>query len=543
MRKMFTLLVTSAFTASVLLTSCSSNNGDGGNNGTSTTGNEGTASELKTGITLKLTRPGFNDVHPASKDLWMWKKYEEMSGVKVNWEEIPGASVTERKNIIMASSDLPDAFYQLGFSQGEIAKYGQQGIFVPLDDLIDKYAPNIKQLFEEHPEIKQAVTAPDGKVYSLPYVDTSKAFASLRIYINKNWLNKVGLEQPQTIDEFYTALKAFKEQDANGNGKADETGWYMPAGSLSWTLERQLLGSFGMGNGGLKAAESWIYLDDQGEVQTVFNDPKYKEVWLYLKKLYTEGLLHPQTFTGVEYAQWVADGAKDLVGAYSWVGPNYLGDKVQDNFVGINALEGPNGDRIMNWLDNPARGISSFEITKANKYPAETIRWIDYFYGEEGSKFGTLGLEGETFNMVDGKPQYIDAIKNYEGGMQLGAFQYVDNVYGGYYPYVEPSEELRMGVKGTTVAEEINTDISELDKFAPAEIWPNFAPTEEESMEIDPIMTDIGKYIDEMRVKFITGKADIEAEWDNYVKTLDKMGAKRYLDIKRAQYDRFKGGK
>ncbi|MFI2856603.1 extracellular solute-binding protein [Paenibacillus sp. JSM ZJ436] len=531
MRKPKTFMMAVTLVVSVFLSGCSESKPKD---------ESGSKDASADGISFQFARMGYNDVRPASKDLWMWKKYEEMTGVHIDWEEIPGASLGERKNIIMASNDLPDAFYQIGFSHGEISKYGKQGLFLPLDELIEEHAPNLSNLFKTDPSIKQALTMPDGRIYSLPYVDESIPYSSLRLYINEKWLDQLGLSVPKTTEELYTTLKAFKEQDANGNGDPnDEHGWYMPAGSVGWTLERQLYGSFGMGNGGLKASENWIYKDSDGQLKLIFNDEKFRDVWKYLNRLYAEELLHPETFTGVEYAQWVADGAKDLVGGFSWVVPDYIGDKVRDHYSGINALEGPGGDKVMNWLDHPVRGMSSFIITNVNKHPEETIKWVDYFYGEEGSTFGTLGLEGETYTMVDGKPQYIDEIRNYEGGMQLGAFQYVDNVYGGFYPYLEPPVELRTAVKGTTVDQEINADLAELEKFKPEEIWPNFAPTDAETSEIDPIMTDINSYIEEMRVKFITGTLSLDADWDNYVKTLDQMGAQRYLEIKRAQYERY----
>lgn len=524
MRKGISLLIALTMLLSLALTACS-----GGNESVQTP----SGTDPQDGkLTLNMVKRGFTDVHPPAEELWMWKKYEEMSGIRVNFEEIPAASMTERKNVIMGSNDLPDAFYRMSFNADEMIKYGEQGLFVPLEDLIDQHAPNVKKLFSAHPDIKKALTMPDGHIYSLPYVDFSKAFASLRLYINKEWLDASGLAVPKTTEELRNALKAFRQQ----NG---QMGWVMPSGTFTM-LEQQLLGSFGMGNGGLKAAGQQIYKDKDGELKTIFNDPKYKEVWMYLHELWKDGSLPQQNFSGYEYSAWVADASKNAVGAFSWADSNYIGEDNKPRFVGINFLEGPNGDKVVNWMDPPTRGTSAFIITKNNQHPAETIKWVDYFYGEEGSLFGTFGIEGETYKMIDGKPDYIDDIKHYKGGIQLGAFQYVDNVYGAYYPYVEPKDEWRTAAKGKTVSEDIQADAAELETYAPEELWPDFVPTPEESKEISAIMTDIQKYIDEMRVKFITGKASFDADWDTYLKTLDKMGAQKYLDMKRQQYERYK---
>jgi len=518
--------------------------GCSGGGGGQTAGNRGEEGRTDGPVTLKFTRISYNDVRPPSKDLWMWKKYEEKTGIRIEWEEIPGASVSERKNVILGSNNLPDAFYQLGFSNDELIRYGEQGIFVPLEDLIEQHAPNLKKLFQDYPEVKKTLTMPDGHIYSLPYIDSALPYRSIRLYINQTWLDRLGLELPKTTGELREVLLAFKEKDANGNGDPnDEMGWIMPSGTINSMFERQLFGSFGMGNGGLKAAENWIYKDQDGEMKLIFNDPKYKDVLHYLRQLYEDGTLPLLNYSEYEYAKWVSDAANDKVGAFSWGDPAYIGTAGPKNFVGINVLAGPGGDQVVSWMDPMTRGTSSFTITKANPHPEETIKWVDYFYGEEGSMFGFFGIEGETYNMVDGKPAYIDEIQNYEGGQQLGAFQYVDNVYGGYYPYVEPPADLRSAAKGKTVDEDFKTNSAELEKFLPEEIWPSFVPTPEESKEQSAILTDINKYITEMRVKFITGKANLETDWDNYVGTLDRMGAQKYLEIKKSQYERYQSVK
>jgi len=492
-------------------------------------------------ISLKIVKLSYPDVGPAAKEKWMWQEYEKKTNVHVEWTEIPAGQQAEKKNVLMNSGDYPDVFYgPIGFSTDELVKYGDQGIFVPLEDLINKYAPNLSNLFQERPEIKKALTMPDGHIYSLPYVDNSHMNASLRYYMNKKFLDNVGMQAPTTTDELITVLKAFRDKDANGNGKADDE--YPIAMSWQFGLfEQEMYGSFGMGNGGLQGANSLIYKDKDGQIKTIFNDEKLKQTWKYFKTLWDEKLFHPETLTTLDYGKWVSLGNNDQVGMFSFVAPGVFSPAKIDDYIAIDALKGPNGDQIANWIDFPVRGYSSFIITKNNKEPERTIQWADYFYSEEGSMFGFFGKEGETYNMVDGKPKYVDKILNNNKGAQIGAFQYVDNNYGGGYPYLEPSEEYR-AVQGHDSVEDYFKSTSErLDPYLPEEIWPQFNPTAEESAESIAILTDIGKFFNESRVKFITGEWNLDgADWDKYVKTLDKMGAKRYLEIKRAQYDRYK---
>ena len=500
--------------------------------------------ETKDGkLSLHFMKRGFGSIHPPADELWMWKKMEEMTGVHIEWEEVPDESRGEKKNVIMSSKKLTDAFYgAFGFSADEVAKYGQEGLFIPLEDLIAEHAPNLTALFEKYPSIKQAVTMPDGHIYSLPYVDFSGPERSTRYNINKAWLANIGIDDAAsitTLDQFTDVLRKFKSEDANGNGDAsDEVPISLKPGGIK-SFEVQMLGSFGMGMGGVKAADMKLYLDQNGELQLIITDDNLKSLWSYFNMLWEEGLFHPQTFSDMEYEEWVTEGSRDKVGVFSHPVPDYLGSKVADNFVGLHAFEGPNGDRVLNWIDHPARGIAQFMITKDNRNPEETMKWVDFFYGEEGSVFGYFGIEGETYEMVDGSPLYNDEILNYEGGVQLGAFQFVDNVYGAYYPYLEPDPIWRAKARGLEFDEIYNANTEEIETLEPETILPQFLSTAEESAEISAILTDVDTYVEEMRAKFVTGKIDIETGWEVYVTSLKKMGIDRYLEIRRSQYERF----
>ncbi|TDQ42689.1 extracellular solute-binding protein [Aureibacillus halotolerans] len=491
-------------------------------------------------IVLELARPSMVEHRPPSEELWMFQELQKKTGVDINWEEINSSSLDERKNIMMASKDLPDAFYQIGFSNDELLKYGKQGLFIPLEDLIEEHAPNIQKLLDENPEIRKAITQSDGHIYSLPYIDNSYVFRSIRLYVNQKWLDNLGLEQPETVEEFVNVLRAFRDEDANGNGDPnDEQGWSMPSGTLSWSLMHQLLGSYGLGNGGSPAIGQYIYLDENNEVQPLLTDERYKEVFMLLQEMYKEGLVGKTSFSGLEYGQWVNQVAADQIGAFSWANPDYSGVKTEENYVGIHALEGPYGDQVMSWVDPVVRGTSSFTVTSKNPYPEESIKWVDFFYSEEGSKFAAFGEEGYTYTMVDGLPRYSDEILNHEEGAQIGAFQFVDNVYGGYWPYLEPPDTWRTAAMGNELAKSVNADPAEAEAYLPETIISTFTPTAEESDELDAINTDINTYMEEMRSKFITGELDVEAEWENYVNTLKQMGYEKLIEIRKDQYERY----
>lgn len=495
---------------------------------------EATSSESGAAQEISLLRPSWNNLRPASKDLWMWQEYEKMTGIKVNWEEL--SDIGEKKNVILTRSKLPDAFYQVDWSNGELLKYGQQGLFIPLEDLIKEHAPNLQKYLDENEEVRKGITNADGHIYATPYLDPyPEGNRTIRLYINKKWLDNLNMDVPKTTDELEQALNAFVTQDPNGNGVQDEQGWYMPSGSLGWTFEQMIMGSFGIGNGGRKALGNFIYVDDNDEIQLTITSDGYKELLKYENRLYESGAINKQAFSGVDYDKWTADAAKDMVGAWNWAAPDYIGESVKNDFVAINVLAGPDGD-MASLTDSQVAGASSLVITKDAKDPATILKWVDYFYGEEGSIFGYLGKEGVTYNMEDGKMVYIDEILNYKDGIGLGAFQYVDNVYGGYFPYTELSPEIRAAA-GRQEAP-VYTDLNE--QTLPSVMLPDLPATIQEANESSSIRADVGNYVGQMRVEFVTGTKDIDKEWDSYIAQLKKMGSDRYLEIKQEQYKRYK---
>ena len=457
-----------------------------------------------------------------------------MSGIKVNWEEL--TDIREKKNVILTRGDLPDAFYQVGWSNGELLKYGQQGLFLPLEDLIQEHAPNLQKFLDENEEVRKGLISADGHIYATPYLDPyPEGNRTIRLWMNKKWLDQLGLEVPKTTVELEEVLTAFITKDPNGNGQNDEQGWYMPSSYFSWTFEHMLMGSYGIGNGGRKALNNYIYVDDNDEIQLTITADEYKEILKYENRLYKSGAINKQAFSGVDYDKWTADAAKDTVGAWHWADPDYIGQSVNDDFTAVNVLAGPDGDMV-SLTDSPVAGSSALVVTKNAKDPGAILKWVDYFYSEEGRIFGYLGKEGVTYNIEDGKMVYIDEILNYKDGPQLGAFQYVDNVYGGYFPYMELSTEVRAAAAKKVAP--VYEDLTE--QTLPSVMLPDLPATIEEANESSSIMADIGNYIGQMRVEFVTGTKDIDQEWDNYIAQLSKMGSEQYLKIKQTQYKRYK---
>lgn len=151
------------------------------------------------------------------------------ANIEFDIQSVLGADLGEKKGLVLASGDYPDIFFKSGFSSAEMTKYGSQGVLIPLQDLIRQYAPNLTKLLDER-DAWQYLQDQDGNVWSLPEVDRQDPGITV-LWIDKKWMDELGLKEPTSLDELYTVLKAFKDNDVNGNGdKNDEIPFTANAG-------------------------------------------------------------------------------------------------------------------------------------------------------------------------------------------------------------------------------------------------------------------------------------------------------------------------
>src|SRR5699024_4172785 len=144
------------------------------------------------------------------------KEYTELSNITINWDEAANESMEEKRNLALGSDQLPDAFFGSDLPTSDIFKYAKQGTFIALDDLIDEHAPNLKSILDAYPDIRSAITYPDEHIYSLPYIRdpefiSPQAFPLM--YYHTDILDAVGMEAPETTEEFHEFLKAAKDEN------------------------------------------------------------------------------------------------------------------------------------------------------------------------------------------------------------------------------------------------------------------------------------------------------------------------------------------
>lgn len=464
-------------------------------------------------------------------------EYEKMTNIDITWNQVPADGLEEKRNLALASGDLPDAFYAANIPVSDIQKYGSQGTFIPLNDLIEEYAPNIAKVLNENPEIKKGLTFPDGNIYSIPTV-YSPDFPSLLIgakgWINGEWLDKLGMDNPETTEEFYEYLKAVKETDLNGNGENDE----IPLSSVAQMsrIIHWISGAFGVQNKG----QLHTLIDEDletGDLRFFPTSDSYKSMLEYLNKLYDEGLIE-QNIYSLEVDQHLANAAADRYGSVQFYNPIELyGEDVGNQFIPGNALEGPDGTRMYTGITSPLRSLGNFVITKVNENPEATLRWIDYFWSDEGAKMFFMGIEGVTYEETAEGPKLLEEITNNPDGLTLtqALAEYIINP-GGNHPVMVTDDYFTGSENAPTDKEAVEV----IEPYLIDEVWPSFTYTPEENEQIIILQTDLSKYVAEMQAAFITGEKDF-SEWDSYVEQIEKMKLDDYMEIQKKAYDRYKG--
>ena len=292
--KLFSLLLALAMTVS--LAAC----GGGGESSTasggeSSTGSSGSAEADAPTFTVATVR--WTDAWPTDYlESGVMKEIEEQTGVNIDWQVYYNGDWAEQKSLLLASGDLPDAFWgSLCLSDTDVNQ--NKSNLVELTDLIAENMPNLNRVFETDASMKAIITDRNGEIYSLPKKLPLRPQVNDIMYINQTWLDALGLEMPDTYEDLETVLEAFVTQDPNGNGEADEYG-YSASQGLGGDL-RHLMAPFGTmvcrDNG--TAGTNFMALDDSGEPIFMPIQENYKEAVKWVNGLYTKGLLDPEAFT------------------------------------------------------------------------------------------------------------------------------------------------------------------------------------------------------------------------------------------------------
>lgn len=454
-------------------------------------------------------------------EMKQFKEVAEKTGVTVKFDQIAdaGGAWEEKKNLTLASGDLPDMFFGGGISDTDIDKYGSNGMFLPLDDLIEKYAPNLKKILDENPNIKKQITAADGHIYSLFLrAGEKQGEISPNLFINKKWLDNLGLDVPKTTDDFYNVMKNFKEKDPNNNGKNDEIPFSFVSDNFN-RGENSIFGAFGV----IDYPNNMMIKDNK--VVYVPKEDGYKEGIKWLSKLYKDGLIDNEIFTHTPSQYQSKSNSGDTVyGAFiGYFADEVVGNgKAKDEYIALEPLKGPNGDQL--WSRNGYDVIDGgkFTITSKNPNPEATIRWVDELYDPEMSLRLTKGELGISYEKKDDK--YVVISKPGE------TFSATDNapIFYTVGYFTDELYDKTLFPENVEIKREI---YNKYDKLADTNPLPSLKFKSEELDEMATITTDLSNYVKEMKAKWVTGQRDVDKDWNEYITTLNNMRADKLIKI------------
>jgi len=478
-----------------------------------------------------------NNVQPDWNDMYVWKKYEEMTNIHINWIQVTSVERTEKVQTAIAGGDMPDVFLRCSITPTDQLLYGEQGLFVDLteNDRIQTYAPNYWNYLQTYTDTRMSVQYPSGAIYAFPQVnDGPELRVARKIFFNKNWLNNLGLEVPTTTEELYHVLKEFKEKDANGNGDLNDE---IPMCTTDFAgFQDSLLGAFGLGNrGNQNQLVDWDTENNEPRLLALSDD--YKNMLQYMKTLYTEGLIDQELFT-MDSANFLTKAEDDRIGAFAFTNLSVVPISTTDDWVGVEeALEGPNGDKLWAPIRPRFASTGAAVITSNNKYIEETLQWLDYFWSDEGNLFYHYGEEDVTFvAKEDGSYDWTPEILS----KMTGSVTF-DEVVSEVTPYVggnNPMVEVWPYFGGGETQPLPAATARKLFEYGPDVYWPSFTFTGEENDILIPIQTDIQKYIQSSRAEFIMGTRAFDT-WDSYISNIEKMGLNKLLEIYGAAIERF----
>lgn len=489
---------------------------------------------------------------------------EEKTGVNLEFFFFPaGAEAQQKLSMMTASGEkLPD-IVALGLSDAARYSYGSSGYFIPLNAYMEKDAYFWNESMDKWatPQQKENVMkyafSFDGNIYGYPqfYCDPADA-VSLYMSINKKWLDNLGLEVPTTTDDLYTVLKAFKEQDANGNGDPNDeiplighTGW---AGNVITFL--------------LNAFTYYAYdshfgyqLNVQdGKLSAPFITEEFREGLRYCRKLVAEGLLSELSFSQTDAemrAMMQAPEDQDsIVGTLVGHPSPVFGTNVPRvlDYVGIPSLTGPEG---ANWAPFGWQGANySIYITADCEHPDVAFRLIDAIADTELSLSMRFGQKDVNWRYCEGESRYKGIGEEYKATYEQNFNPDLPVPWTTENSVIWHANTLNMLpplLMGGNLATPFPNEYHEyklgrlcFDVFPyrynlhPEEMPIRILFNEEETDRISDIQTNIQSYVDASITRFALGQLDLEKDWAAYLKELDAMGLAQYLEMSQTAYDR-----
>ncbi|MDR1061846.1 MAG: extracellular solute-binding protein [Clostridiales bacterium] len=492
-------------------------------------------------ITLTYFMPLNPKVTKTCKDyseVLYYQELEKRTGIKIRFIHPAMGSESEQLNLAISSGDLPDLCWQgwTGYPGG-YTKALKDGIATDLREPIEQWAPNLMKTYEQWPVVRVDTSTDNGEIVIFPiiYVDMEQISQS-GFFMRYDWLEKLGLEPPETMDDWHAVLTAFKTQDPNGNGLADEIPFSPVGGNNSDTQIVKFASAWRLDGDFLRWGDHAVYSP---------LEPDFKIFVETMREWYAEGLIDPQYLAN---DQKMVD---DLMGT-SVAGSAFERNSKTSALMTIFKTTDPDGvvqgvrfpvaseggvpANVNAWLVPINQGGAT--ISRQNKYVEESVKWFDYLYSDEGFYLGNWGPEGAEMTEIgeDGLPRLTEYATSNPDGLSMD--EAICRICPGGMDSARRYDPRLYTQRMMIFPQQFDT----------AEIWdsgtdfslryPNVSFKEDEVSEVTSLLNDINTYKREMMHKMIMGQIGMD-QYDTFIATMKGMGADRLVEYHQSALDRY----
>lgn len=493
---------------------------------------------------VKLT--GLIAKHPLTKELatmeWL-KQVEKEAGVEITWQEI-SADWDQIKSTMFASGDIPDILIN-ATNNADYTTY--VGLFENLSPWISvEKTPNLYAFFQAHPEAQAMATLADGSMYGTPKYQRFWPSVATSMYINKTWLDNLGLAVPTTWDELKAVLIAFRDGDPNGNGDtADE----FPFDFLQYV--GQYHPTMLLGSTGIQLADFFQdgYFVEDGIVKCAYTDPRFKELVLFLKDLWAEGLIDPEAFSN-DYSKYQSiargTGKTAKVGVtWGWEITDRVGLELADQYITLPPLKVSKDDTRDVRVEYDKIGLNydgnRAVISTLSENKEAAIRFLDKLYNPEvGIQVLWGGMNDVDKCIAKNSDGSYTILPPADEKMDWGTWKWTSSFADLGPIYVSDDMVINLGKDMVdTLAQRAAYDeyVAKIDPKKDLFIERYMKYSIEDQSNLGVNQANINSVAQPTMVAWITGAQDIGAEWDAYVENLNASGLTQNLQIKQAAYD------
>ncbi len=475
------------------------------------------------------------------------KYLEELLNIDIQWELYPASDALSKVRVMISSgTELPDILGMNGFSTIDVYEWGSEGAIVPIEDYVENYSKFYKNIIDETPAYRAQLTMPDGHIYAFPNIIESLPNSySQRAWINKKWLDNLGLEIPTTTEELENVLKVFVEQDPNGNGKKDEIGVAGSTNGVNTRAYDWIMNAF-IYNGRVSLAANAIRMNVDEDGKTLYCPiitDEWREGLQYMNRLCEEGVYDPVAFTQDNngYISMIATEEGSLVGLITGMSMNIQTDEAAD-YVPLAPVSGPEG---VAWASCWPTGASAHMLmTDSCQNPGAAFALCDALLSYDVSvraRFGEPGVDcimnddGTQVSMLEGHDAVLTPLVNWS--------EQTNCWWNGCYPTYAPKAlivgQAWDGNLGNTQYQ-VTSAVPYYMGKEPEKVVANLVFTQEETDANSDSSTTIPDYINEGTARFITGDLDIDDDnaWNSCISELDKMGLAELTAVYQSANDR-----